>query len=100
MAEEMRGENGQNPPFGAIDPAVFEPYILKDPEAMTVNLARAVQNAGKAASLWLEPREKGEIVDHVVETVGDMVRTLSKVIEYWMTDPKRTLEARHASWAP
>ena len=94
MAEEMRGENGQNPPFGAIDPAVFEPYILKDPEAMTVNLARAVQNAGKAASLWLEPREKGEIVDHVVEPVGDMVRTLSKVIEYWMTDPKRTLEAQ------
>ncbi len=94
MAEEMREESGQKPPFGAIDPAIFEPYILKNPEAMTVNLARAVQNAGKAASLWLEPREKGEIVDHVVEPVGDMVRTLSKVIEYWMTDPKRTLEAQ------
>jgi len=89
----MRGENGQKPAFGAIDPAVFEPYIPKDPESLTVNLARAVQNAGKAASLWLEPREKGEIVDKV-EPVGDMVRTLSKVVEYWMAEPTRTLEAQ------
>ncbi|MCL6707977.1 hypothetical protein M8R20_13300, partial [Pseudomonas sp. R2.Fl] len=78
----------------AIDPELIEPYIVKDPQAMAMNAARALENLGKAASEWLRPRERGEIVDPVSEPVTQLVKTMSKVAEYWMSDPKRTLEAQ------
>lgn len=98
MAEDSKaGERDaatDKPGFQAFDPAVIEPYIVKDPEALTVNIARTVEQLGKAASAWLAPRESGEKVDTVAEPMVDMVKTLSKVSEYWLADPRRTLEAQ------
>jgi polyhydroxyalkanoate synthase subunit PhaC len=91
-AEEKN--QGQKEAFGKTDPNSVDPYILKDPEAMTINLARALENVGRAATAWLEPREKGEKVDMVAEPAVDMVKTLSQVIEYWMADPNRMMEAQ------
>ncbi|MDI7863945.1 class I poly(R)-hydroxyalkanoic acid synthase [Rhizobiaceae bacterium n13] len=71
-----------------------EPYIVRDPQSMALNLARALEHLGKAASVWLAPRERGEMVDIGSEPVNDMVKTLSKVSEYWLSDPRRTLEAQ------
>ena len=34
-------------------------YVVKDPQAFAVNMARAAEAMGKAASAWLAPREKG-----------------------------------------
>lgn len=89
-----RDATADKPGFQAFDPAVIEPYIVKDPEALTVNIARTVEQLGKAASAWLAPRESGEKVDTVAEPMVDMVKTLSKVSEYWLADPRRTLEAQ------
>ncbi|MCJ8147653.1 poly(3-hydroxyalkanoate) polymerase subunit PhaC [Shinella sedimenti] len=98
MAQDSKaGERdaaGEKPGFQPFDPATIEPYVLKDPEALTVNLARMVEQLGKAASAWLAPRESGAKVDTVSEPMVDMVKTLSKVSEYWMADPRRTLEAQ------
>jgi polyhydroxyalkanoate synthase subunit PhaC len=98
MAEDSkaggRDAAGNKPGFQPFDPAAIEPYIVKDPEALTVNMARTVEQLGKAASAWLAPRESGEKVDTVSEPMVDMVKTLSKVSEYWLTDPRRTLEAQ------
>jgi polyhydroxyalkanoate synthase len=98
MAEDSkagtRDAAGAKPGFQPFDPAAIEPYIVKDPEALTVNLARTVEQLGKAASAWLAPRESGEKVDTVAEPMVDMVKTLSKVSEYWLADPRRTLEAQ------
>ncbi len=80
--------------FKGFDPKLAEPYIVKDPESMAKNFARALENLGKAASAWLGPRERGEVVDVVAEPVTDLVRTLSKVSEYWLSDPRRTMEAQ------
>ncbi|QRM55389.1 class I poly(R)-hydroxyalkanoic acid synthase [Sinorhizobium sp. BG8] len=80
--------------FAGFDPKTIEPYIVKDPEALAVNLARTVEQMGKAASAWLAPRESGEKVDTVAEPLVDMVKTLSKVSEYWLSDPRRTLDAQ------
>ncbi len=71
-----------------------EQYVVKDPERFALNLARMVEQAGKAASAWAEPREKGEVRDRVSEPMVDMVKTFSKLGEYWLTDPKRALEAQ------
>lgn len=98
MSEERKAKErvaaGDTPGFQPFDPAAIEPYIVKDPEALTVNFARTVEQLGKAASAWLAPRESGEKVDTVAEPVVDMVKTLSKVSEYWLADPRRTLEAQ------
>ena len=71
-----------------------EQYLVKDPERFALNLARMIEQAGKAASAWAEPREKGEIRDSVAEPMADMVKTFSKLTEYWLSDPSRALEAQ------
>lgn len=78
----------------AFDPQMVEPYIIKDPQSLALNTARALENLGKAASGWLKPRESGEIAVPVSEPMAELTRTMGKVAEYWMSDPKRTLEAQ------
>ncbi|PBB86018.1 class I poly(R)-hydroxyalkanoic acid synthase [Mesorhizobium sp. WSM3876] len=75
-------------------PSTVEQYLVKDPERFALNMARMVEQAGKAASAWAEPREKGEVRDHVAEPVVDMVKTFSRLSEYWLADPQRALEAQ------
>ncbi|HXV29667.1 MAG TPA: class I poly(R)-hydroxyalkanoic acid synthase, partial [Sinorhizobium sp.] len=89
-AEDATGKSG----FTGFDPKSVEPYIVKDPESLAINLARAVEHMGKAASAWLAPRESGERTETFAEPVSDMVRTLSKVSEYWLSDPRHMLEAQ------
>ncbi|MER8900758.1 class I poly(R)-hydroxyalkanoic acid synthase [Mesorhizobium sp. M0772] len=74
--------------------STVEQYLVKDPERFALNMARMIEQAGKAASAWAEPREKGEVRDHVAEPVVDMVKTFSKLSEYWLADPQRALEAQ------
>lgn len=94
MTDSKRDNSEGNGGFAGFDPKSVEPYIVRDPEAMAVNFARALENLGKAASAWLAPRERGEKVDTVADPITDMVKTLSKVGEYWLSDPRRTLEAQ------
>jgi polyhydroxyalkanoate synthase len=90
--DNKREETAQSGP--AFDAKLLEPYIVKDPQALAVNAAKALENLGKAASSWLAPRERGEIVDPVSEPMSELVKTMSKLAEYWMSDPKRTMEAQ------
>jgi polyhydroxyalkanoate synthase len=84
--------NGGGPK--AVDPSSIEPYIVKDPEAFARNLARMLEELGRAAAAWLGPRESGEKTDTLSEPVADMVKTFSKVSEYWLSDPARAFEAQ------
>jgi polyhydroxyalkanoate synthase len=84
----------QKPEENSGDGASLEQYLVKDPEAFARNIARMVEQAGKAASAWLTPREKGEVVDSLADPATDMVKTLSKVTEYWLSEPMRALEAQ------
>ena len=56
-----------------------------------MNLARALENSGKALSAYLKPRESGEIKDQSGE-IGEVVKTFSSVADYWLSDQKRTAE--------
>lgn len=76
------------------DSAGVEQYLVKDPERFALNVARMIEEAGKAAAAWAEPREKGEIRDTMSDPAADMVRTFSKLTEYWLSDPSRALEAQ------
>jgi polyhydroxyalkanoate synthase len=88
MSDKSEGK-GETPPHNAL-----EPYIIKDPEAFARNLARVIEEAGHAASAWIGPRESGEKTDDYAEPMTDIVKTLSKVSEYWLSDPQRAVEAQ------
>jgi polyhydroxyalkanoate synthase len=81
--------NGTKPKGQAADQ-----YVIKDPELFARNVARMIEAAGKAASAWVNPREKGEVRDSMAEPMADMVKTFSKLSEYWLSDPSRALEAQ------
>lgn len=87
-------DQNAGPGSSAATPPDIEPYMVKEPEQFARNLARMVEQAGKAASAWLEPREKGVVHDAMAEPVADMVKTYSKVAEYWMADPARAIDAQ------
>ncbi len=65
-----------------------------DPDALAHNLARLVEEGGKAMAAYLKPREDGKAREEMAEEITDVVKTLGVVAEYWMADPKRTLEAQ------
>jgi polyhydroxyalkanoate synthase len=63
-----------------------------DIEAFARNLARVVEEGGKALAAYLKPREEGKIKSEVSEDVIDVVKTLGQITEYWMSDPRRAVE--------
>jgi polyhydroxyalkanoate synthase len=71
-----------------------EPQTEKkfDPEAFAMNLARAMENSGQALAAYLKPREDGEPKDKPPNELGEVIKTLSAVAEYWLSDKARTTE--------
>jgi polyhydroxyalkanoate synthase len=65
-----------------------------DIEAFSHNLARMVEEGGKALAAYLKPREQGEISGDLSEDVTDAVKSLGRVAEYWLSDPRRALEVQ------
>ncbi len=76
------------------DLSAIEPFVVKDPEAMARNMAHMVEEMGKAAAAWVGPRESGEKTDSLAGPATDVVKTFSKLSEYWLSDPKRAIEAQ------
>jgi len=63
-----------------------------DPEAFAMNLARAMENGGKALAAYLQPREDGEVKNQPPNELTELVKTFSAVAEYWMSDQDRAAE--------
>ena len=62
-----------------------------DLEELARNIARMMEEGGKAMAAYLRPREEGRVDDQYAE-VTDMVKTLGQVADYWLRDPQRALE--------
>jgi polyhydroxyalkanoate synthase subunit PhaC len=77
-----------------VEAAAEARYAPSDPEEFTRNMARVVELAGKAASAWIEPRERGEAVDVGPVSLPDFFGTLSKIADFWLADPRRAAEAQ------
>jgi len=60
-----------------------------DAEAFAMNVARAMESGGKALAAYLKPRESGEVKDKPAEEVTEVIKTLAKVAEYWLSDNER-----------
>jgi polyhydroxyalkanoate synthase subunit PhaC len=63
-----------------------------DVEVFSRNLARIIEQGGRALAAYMKPREEGRDDSDLAEEVAEVVRTLSHVAEYWLADPQRALE--------
>ncbi len=64
-----------------------------DVEVFSRNLARLVEEGGRALAAYLKPREQGRDDDGTAaDEVAEVVKTLGQVMEYWLADPQRSLE--------
>jgi polyhydroxyalkanoate synthase subunit PhaC len=63
-----------------------------DIEAFSRNLARAVEEGGRALAAYLKPGPEGRGDQALADEVSDAVKTFTQVAQYWLADPKRTLE--------
>ena len=60
-----------------------------DADAFAMNLARALESGGKALAAYLKPRESGEVKDNQPTEMTEVIRTLTAVAEYWLSDNER-----------
>ena len=60
-----------------------------DPEAFAMNIAKAMENSGRALAAYLKPLEKGELQDKPPSEIAEVIKTFSAVAEYWLTDNMR-----------
>jgi len=66
-----------------------------DLEELAKNLARMVEQGGKALAAYMKPREQGHIEGEHAEFV-DAVKALAQIAQYWLQDPQRAAELQMA----
>jgi polyhydroxyalkanoate synthase len=62
-----------------------------DIEILAKNVARLVEQGGKALAAYLKPREHGRFEGERAE-IADAVKALGQVLEYWLRDPQRAMQ--------
>ena len=69
---------------------------MPDFEALSRNVARFVEEAGKATAAMMRPIERGEARGGLADEAGEMVKTLGQVAEKVLSDPQRAIEVQAA----
>src|SRR5215813_5053148 len=75
-----------------MDKPTPEPVGNVDIEAFSRNVARLIEEGGKALTAYVKPREEGKIKGEVAEDITDAIKSIGRVAEYWMSDPRRAIE--------
>ncbi len=65
-----------------------------DFEELSRNMARFVEEAGKATAAYFRPMEQQAAKSALADQVGEVVKTLGQVTESWLADPQKTIEAQ------
>jgi polyhydroxyalkanoate synthase len=58
-------------------------------EAFAMNIAKAMESSGQVLAAYLKPREDGEPKDKPPSEIGEVIKTFTKVAEYWLSDRER-----------
>ncbi|WP_438275228.1 PHA/PHB synthase family protein [Nitrobacter sp.] len=65
-----------------------------DPDTFAMNLANAMESGGKALAAYLKAREGGEARDGQPNEFAELIRTVSTVADYWLSDQTRAVELK------
>jgi polyhydroxyalkanoate synthase len=91
------GPTKGTPPGGGAKPEAQGETVkvdMPDFDALSRNTARFVEAAGKAAAAYMKPVEERRAPGGFADEAAEVVKTLGKVAEHWMGDPKRAVEAQ------
>lgn len=69
-------------------------HQVPDFEEMSRNMARLVEEYGKATAAYLKPIEERRAKTGMADEMSDMVKTLVHVTERWLIDPQKAIEAQ------
>jgi polyhydroxyalkanoate synthase subunit PhaC len=61
-----------------------------DAEAFAMNIARAMESGGRALAAYLQPRQSGDVQDKPPAELAEVIKTFTKVAEYWLSDNERS----------
>jgi polyhydroxyalkanoate synthase len=89
---QPRSETRRDAP--AASSAAENAQTAVDIEAFSKNVARMVEQGGRALAAYLKPREAGRVNDETADVVADAVKTLGHVMKYWTADPQRAVQVR------
>jgi len=78
----------------AAAPSLVQDARTVDIEKFSRNIAKMVEEGGKALAAYLKPRQEGEVKIEAAEEVADVVKTLGQVAGYWLSDPQRAVEVQ------
>ncbi|MDP3256597.1 MAG: class I poly(R)-hydroxyalkanoic acid synthase [Bosea sp. (in: a-proteobacteria)] len=65
-----------------------------DLDAFAQNMSRLVEEYGKVTAAYLKPIERGEAKGGQADEASEMVKTLGRVAEKWVSDPRKIIEAQ------
>ncbi len=69
-----------------------------DPEVLTRNIVRMLEEGGKALAAYAEPRDNGAASGELPDGVADVTKTLGRVAETWLRDPEKAVAAQSELW--
>jgi polyhydroxyalkanoate synthase len=75
-------------------------HPIPDIEALSQNLARAVEEGGKVLAAYIEPRDDGTPKSGFGPEISDFVSTLGRIAEYYYSNPQRAFAAQAALSKP
>jgi polyhydroxyalkanoate synthase len=67
-----------------------------DFDKLAENTGRLMEEAGKVAAAYIRPREDGTTATIDADEASDMVKTLGRIAESWVSSPQRVVEAQTA----
>lgn len=68
--------------------------LAPDFDQFAQNMGRLMEEAGKVTAAYLKPIERGEAKTGAADEVSEMVKTIGRVAERWVSDPRRIIEAQ------
>ncbi len=97
-AKPLRAAPAAGAPARALaePPGEGAPPPAPDVDALAQNIAQAIEQGFKVLAAYLRPRESGEIKTTIADDIGEMVRSIGRVAEYYMAEPQRALAAQAA----
>jgi polyhydroxyalkanoate synthase len=68
--------------------------LAPDFDQLAQNMGRLLEEAGKVTAAYLKPIERGEAKTGAADEASEMVKTIGRVAERWISDPRRIIEAQ------
>ncbi|POR51235.1 polyhydroxyalkanoate synthase [Bosea psychrotolerans] len=90
----MNRPKDDKPRLDAGSPDAAPETLAPDFDQFTQNMGRLVEEYGKVTAAYLKPIERGEAKPAATEEVSEMVKTLGRVAERWVSDPRKIIEAQ------